>query len=904
MPETLDRVKKALAGQYEVVREVGRGGMATVYLARDAKHDRQVAVKILHPELTAVLGPDRFLNEIRIAAKLNHPHILPLHDSGQADRFLFYVMPFIEGDSLRAKLTRERQLPIDTAVMIARQVASALDYAHRHDIVHRDIKPENIMLQEGEAMVADFGIAVAVHAAGGERLTETGLSLGTPEYMSPEQASGDRHLDARSDIYSLGSVLYEMLSGEAPYTGPTVQSIVAKVLTEPPRNIRIARDTVPEIIERATMKALAKLPADRFATAAELAEVLSSSMSATTITTGQPSAVPYNRPSLAIRAARRFKWRFVPWLVAGAALIVAALMMVQTQRTPASTGALTRLVIPLPPTQELVGGPSSPITISPDGTQLVYAANENGGSRLYLRALDAFAAQPITGSEGAIAPFFSPNGGWVGFFADGKLMKVSVSGGTPLTITEAPWSASFGFAASWGSDDNIVFAPGLIFGLWQVSASGGAAEQITNPDTDAGEIGHGWPQVLPGGNEVLFTIAQREGRRVAVMSLASGETRTVLENRSDATGTRHLPTGYLIFAQDGALLGMPNRRLSSVASGPPVSILDGIYTFGSGLPYFTVSGNGSLVYAPGGAITAQNTLVLVDREGNATPLATEPGVYLYPRFSPDGRRIAVNVENLGTRDVLVFDLDRSTRTRVTVEGSNSDPIWTPDGRYITFASNRAGPFNLYRKSADGSGVAELLLMRELSQFPHSWTPDGNTLAFYELSQTAARNIWLLELGGDTTTSELLATPFNERSPMFSPDGKWLAYTSNESGRDEVYVRPYPSGDRRILISPEGGREPTWAADGRRLFYRHGDRLMEVAVDPEPTFEAAQPQLLFEGQYEPVAMSSGSDNYDVSPDGQQFVMIRRSEESLPSQLFVVLNWFDDVARLISERGGGD
>ena len=588
----------------------------------------------------------------------------------------------------------------------------------------------------------------------------------------------------------------------------------------------------------------------------------------------------------------------VPWSLAVLAGAVAIWGLVRP--SPPEFRSLTRLVVNLPQGQQLLGGPSPPIAVSPDGTRLVYAAISGGQSRLYLRRLDQFEAKPIPGTEGANAPFFAPDGGSVGFFADGALKKVAVSGGVPLTIADAPWSASFSLGASWGPDDTIIFAAGLGAGLLQVSAAGGTLKVLTTPNAENGEVGHGWPQILPDGKNVLFTIRTGEDRRIALLSRETGEWRTILRVGTQATGARYLPTGHLVYAQSGGLLAVPVDLSQGESSRSPMSILDGVFTFGSGLAYFATSRSGALVYAPGVAVAAENSLVWVDRQGRATPLAGDRGTYLYPRLSPDGRRVAVAIAEGGNRDIWVYDVERGTRTRLTIEGINTDAVWTPDGKRLAFASNRAGAFNLYWKPADGSGEAEPLLMREEAQFSHSWSPDGRLLAFYELSPGAARDIWVLSRDDNATATPFLTTSFNERSPIFSPDGRWLAYVSNESGRDEVYVQPYPERRAKWLISTDGGTEPVWSAGGRELLYRRGDKMMAVPVETEPAFTAGQPRVLFDGAYDVAPVSSGSLNYDVSPDGERFVMIQRDQESAPRQLNVVLNWFDELERLAPTR----
>ena len=899
MIEIAARLTTALADRYAIQEELGAGGMATVYLAEDLKHHRQVAVKVLRPELAAILGAERFLKEIEVTANLQHPHILPLFDSGQVEGFLFYVMPFMGGESLRDRLNREKQLPIGEAISITGDVARALDHAHRHDVLHRDIKPENLLLREGQPMVADFGIALAVSAAGGQRITETGLSLGTPHYMSPEQAVADRELDARSDIYSLGCVLYEMLAGQPPHTGATGQAVLTKIVTEEPVPISKLRRSVPSELEEVVHQAIAKLPADRFSRASEFADALTAA-GLSTRAAARPTAHP--TPPKEKRAVWSGALARAPWVVAAAAV---AFGVWSLGRGPESSsgGAVTRLVISLPAEEQLTGTASPPFAFSPDGKLLAYVSRGDALGQLYVRVLDDFGPRAIAGTEGANAPFFSPDGNWVGFFADGRLQKVSLAGGLPVTIADAPWSSVFSIGASWSEAGDIVLEFGHSAGLWRVDAEGGGTpEELTSPDTQNGEVGHGWPQILPNGEDVLFTVGTTSGtRRIAVLSLSTGEWRTVLDAGRGASGARYVVSGHLVFAQSGGLLAAPFdlRRLTSTGSG--VSVVDRVYTYGAGLPYFSISESGSLAFAPGDEVQPENTLVWVDRTGNATPLTTDRGTYLYPRLSPDGRQVAFAIAQVGNRDIWIYDVMRGTRRRLTSEGINTDPVWTPDGRYITFASNRTGDFDLYRQAVDGSREAELLLARPNPQFPHAWSPDGNTLGFYELTPTGARDILMLEGEGDRTVSAVHMTPLNERSPTFSPNGKWMAYVSNGTGRDEVYVQRFPEGEH-WSISSNGGTEPVWSADGRELFYRQGEeRMMVVSVVTEPEFRAGRPELLFEGRYDIARIPGGDQNFDVSPDGRRFVMIQRNERSAPAQINLVLNWLDELRERVRTPG---
>ncbi|MFQ5809285.1 MAG: protein kinase, partial [Armatimonadota bacterium] len=484
MSEITERLTTAIADRYRIERELGAGGMATVYLAHDVKHDRKVALKVLRPELAAVIGAERFLNEIKVTANLQHPHILPLHDSGEADTFLYYVMPYVEGETLREKIDREKQLGVTEAIEVTRSVAAALDYAHRQNVIHRDIKPENILIHDGQALVADFGIALAVSQAGGTRLTETGLSVGTPHYMSPEQAMGDRELDARSDVYSLGAVLYEMLAGDPPYTGSTAQAIVAKVITEKAPPVTVHRDTVPPHVAAAIQKALSKLPADRFHSAAEFADALTKPGAVPTVPRDVPAeAVP--APARAIAIPIPSARAVLPW----ALLAVAAGVAVWALLRPPPHAQVARFQVGMPEDAGLLTATNGrTIALSPDGGTIVYV----GPSRqLFARRLDQLAVRPLPGTRGAHTPFFSPDGAWVGFYASPSLKRVALAGGPPLTIANAPTMRG----ASWGTDDYIVFAPSIATGLMRVAAAGGPVDTLTRPDQGRGETSHRWPRV-------------------------------------------------------------------------------------------------------------------------------------------------------------------------------------------------------------------------------------------------------------------------------------------------------------------------------------------------------------------------------------------------------------------------
>ena len=891
MTEPLARLATALADRYKIERELGAGGMAVVYLAYDIRHDRRVALKVLRPELSAILGAQRFLKEIRLTANLQHPHILPLHDSGEADGLVFYVMPYVEGESLRDRLKREHQLPVDEAVRLAREVASALDYAHRHDVVHRDIKPENILLHEGQALVADFGIALAASRSdAGTRMTETGMSLGTPHYMSPEQAMGERDITPKSDVYALGCVLYEMLVGEPPFTGPTAQAIIARVVTEEVRSLTMQRKTIPPHIEAAVHTALQKLPADRFASAAQFSEAL--------------AAAGTRRPSRRVTAprastagappapTRRTRFRpsiaHLPWAVAAVALAVAAFLALRPRATP----AVYRFDVAVPDSVNINTAQNGiSMTLSRRGNDLVYVGRGPRGQRqLLVRALGQLEPRPLVGTEGAESPFISPDGAWVGFFADGKLKKIALAGGPPLAIADAPTPRG----GAWGPDDRIIFAPTPTAGLLSVSAAGGTVDTLTTVRVDSGETSHRFPDILPDGRSVLFTVQYGARYRIGALRLGDkGPHRTVLD---EAMSARWSPTGHLIYASDaGALLAVPFNARSLAVTGSPISLLEGLLVkVGSGAAEFTISPAGTLVYLSGSL--AKRALVLVDRDGRERVL-TEAIALTSPRFSPDGRRIALSSIEQRNSDVRVLDIARGTLSRLSFEGINQYPEWTPDGRRISFVSSRPGAQgqDIFWAPADGSGEPTILAGGPGGQWEVAWAPDGRSLALRENTGPSGRDLATMLMDSARTKRPYLTAQFDERSPTMSPDGHWLAYASNESGRDEIYVRAFPQPSGRWQVSAKGGTEPRWARTGGEIYYRNGDTLVSAAVSVRPTFSVGAHHVLFTRSY---FSDPSHAHYDVQPNNRGFVMVRAGAEH--TSLVVVLGWFEELRRRSAAR----
>jgi serine/threonine-protein kinase len=862
-----------------------------VYLAHDTKHNRKVALKVLKPELAAMIGAERFLKEIEVTANLQHPHILPLHDSGEASGFLYYVMPYVEGETLRAKLEREKQFAIDDAVELTRAIAGALDYAHRQGVIHRDIKPENILLVEGQPQVADFGIALAVSQAGGTRLTETGLSIGTPQYMSPEQAMGDRELDARSDVYSLGVMLYEMLTGDPPYMGSTAQAIVAKVITEHAPPVTATRDTVPPHVAASVDKALAKLPADRFTSAAQFGEALVTpgftGLTVEAAAAGGPAPLANRRTTLALAGATAL----MTLLFIGSLLTrpTAEVPRVERQRISLFGGDTEGTAI-------LFG-----VAVAPHGDAIVFSDTAGGTQQLWLKHQDRATATPLSGTEGGWSPFFSPDGQWIAFFADGKLRKTPRRGGSAITLSD---SARGGIArgGAWLGDGTIVFNHG--WSLYRVSETGGMAEELLAGADTAGFTRYVMGiQSIIGDRGVLFSGCNSScgESETYVFDLQSREARQLVEETSMAW---YAPSGHLIYVRrDGGVFAAPFDAESLTLTGAAVPVLGELRMTAFGFPDAALGADGTLLYVSGASLSGKAEVVWVDREGGAEPV--DPGWIVEIvgnsgiALSPDGTKLAIAIKDENT-DLWIKELDRGPLTRLTFDGDeNTRPVWTPDSRSVRFISNRGGRNSVWTKRADGSDQAVEFegLPDPVWEIVHS--PEGE-LALIRVGSGGDGRDLLLVQEGDSTTVSLLSGEYDEFGATLSPDGEWLAYVSDESGSAEVYVRPFPdAGSSRRQLSKSGGREPLWSHSGREIFYVNGEGAMVASqVGTEQTFRVDGEVVLF-----PMGQDYRHDAvyrvYDVTQDDQRFVMMRVVEsEGEEADLILVKNWFTEIEGILS------
>jgi serine/threonine-protein kinase len=867
MSDLVVQLKAALPGRYAIEREIGRGGMATVFLARDLKHERQVALKVLDPELGAVLGSERFLAEIRVTANLQHPNLLPLFDSGEASGLLFYVMPFVEGESLRSRLDREKQLPVDEAVRIASAVANALDYAHGHGVIHRDLKPENILLQAGQPVIADFGIALAVSKAGGARITQTGLSLGTPQYMSPEQATGDRVVDGRTDIYSLGAVVYEMLTGEPPHVGNTAQAIIAKLMTEEVRPVKVLRRNVPTHVDAAVRRALERLPADRFGTGHEFADALQGRAAATSRT----SASPVPRRSAGDWRARL---RDPVTLLLVAATITA--IAVPREASRRAHGVVVSSVLP-PPGMDF-GEATSFGALAPDGSRFVFVTlGPRGETKLWLRRLDTLAAQPLAGTEGARAPFWSPDGRSVGFFVKDELLTMDVSGSAPRRLCDTPGA----FGGSWGHSGVIVIASEL--GIRKGTVTGSECPVIIKRDSSGSSLQH--PALLSDGRHALLTSFGVTPQIVAA-DLETGRTQVVLDQAIDPTmvGTTLLVYGSYGAEGESRLFARRFDPRTLQPQGEPVVLSEGVRTSG-GIFSYAVSADGStLVYVPG---LGDNGEIRTDRSGRVIDTIASKGAWMHA-WAHVHPWIAHTRNNGLTRFEMARRVD--VPLRAAREMYFAGPAWSPQDSLLAYDECKEKSCTISAvRTADGRDTVLTRHDAKRAGRPTSWSPDGRYLVVTFIAQFHAENsrTWVYDTR-ERKLTQLITDPFATMEGSVSPDGRWLAYSSLESGAFEVVIRPFmrPGAPQRVSIA--GGRQPYWRAGGRELLFQAPDgRVMVVDVQLGAHLTVGTPHALFAapGWTRHNFFDSGTP-FGVSSDGQQFTF-RMSATS--SAAVLVQNW---------------
>ena len=889
---------------YKILDKLGEGGMGIVYKAQDLKLKREVAIKVL-PEK---FGQDwerlaRFEREAKLLASLNHPNIAAIYGLEESEAVHYLVLELVDGKTLAEYVTTE-PLKVKEALGLCCQIAEALEAAHNKGIIHRDLKPGNIKITpDGKVKVLDFGLAKAFETSDLEEASplnfsksptitvdasRSGVILGTAAYMSPEQARA-KAIDKRTDIWAFGCVLYELLTGQQAFAGETTSDTIAAILEHDPDWENLP-ENLPSKIRTLLFRLLQKDARMRLHDIAdariEIEEVLTEESG--------PVQKDFSVPSYVYTRGWR---RILPWgLFCVAAILVAIAFWSPWRSLTSLKKPITQFVISLPASRTLNPGIRPAVTISPQGRSIVYVSVQDDRKQLYLREMDQLEAIPIPGTEDASGPFFSPDGEWIGFLSSGKLKKMSLSGGAPQTLCDA----TLGRGACWGPDDNIIFtsAPGT--GLWRVSAKGGDPQVVTKLDIENGELTHRWPQILPGAKAMLFTIrtsrnSSFDDTSIAMFSFETGLQRILIEGGTQAS---YVPTGHLVFARAGTLHAVPFDFKRLQVTGPSIPVLEHVITDpATGAAQFSFSENGSLVYIQGDPWIAERTILRTNHQGKIEPLSEKHYPFQNPKYSPDGKKLALMIE-AANDDVWIYDIVRDNFTRLTYEaGSNVVPIWTPDGQRVTYSSNRAGPYNLFCKPAFGSGAEEQLTSSEFIEFPSSWSPDGEVLIYSQNHPNTGLDIWMFPFKEENKPKKFIVTPYNEFAPIFSPEGKWIAYVSDESGQNEIYVQQFPGPGGKLQISVNGGSFPLWAPNGDKLFYINGNKMMSIEISTDPEFEVSSPKQLFESDYLSTGANPSIPNYDISPDGSHFVIIRSEQEKAPTRIHVILNWFEELKRLV-------
>jgi eukaryotic-like serine/threonine-protein kinase len=881
-------------GPYEIVALLGAGGMGEVYRARDTRLQRTVAIKILSPDLAS--DPQkrmRFEREARAISSLKHPHICTLHDVGQEDAIEFLVMEQLDGETLAERLKRG-PLPLPMALAIGVEIADALHAAHRQGITHRDLKPANVMLTPSGAKLMDFGLATlgapltpdaaSTATTGDAPLTSEGALVGTLQYMAPEQVAGQR-ADPRTDVFALGAVIFEMVGGRPPFVGQTRASLMAAILAAEPPLLSSAQPASPLPLDRLVKSCLARDREQRWQSAGDLRRELE------WIREGALGAG-------AAPGRSRTRWQGLAVAVLLGVLVAMAALWSARSRPRPTAGDVrgVKFAVVMPPGESLHEYADSIVALSPDGTLLAYVVQRGDQRGLYLRPLDSLDAQWLPGTERASNPFFSPDGRRIGFESGSTLKTIALDGGPPQVICDVPFFAG----ASWAPDDTIIFTPTFTAGLWAVPAAGGTPRRLAAPVRARGEGAYLRPEVLPGGEAVLFTTwmgTSFDESLVSVLSLRTGATRVLVRG---GFNPHYVASGHVLYERGVNLMAVPFDLDRLEVTGAPVIALEGVLRETSeAAPAFSLSRNGTLAYVPGVERAVSRSLVWVDRQGRTQPILEGTRPYSSVRVSPGGQRLALWLEE-ATASVWVSELRRGALTRITFGADDHSAVWSPDGKRIAFESSRSGVHQLYVRPADGTGREDAITTGEYESYVGDWSPDGRSLAYTEFRPDTGADLWVVSLEPGHRARPFLNTRSSEKAPTFSPDGRWLAYVSNESGRNEVYVEPVEGPSHKWQASTEGGEEPAWARSGRELFFRAGGKMMVVPVTASPALGLGRAASLFSGSYLYGIIPNRT--YDVAGDGR-FAMIREPDPALaPRQINVVLGWSQELRRRIAAASG--
>jgi eukaryotic-like serine/threonine-protein kinase len=890
-------------GNYQVVSALGAGGMGEVYRAYDATLARDVAIKVLPVPFTADSDRlARFEQEARMLAALNHPHIGAIYGVEHENGVRGLVLELVEGATLAERIA-SGPLPVPEALGIARQIADALDAAHEKGIIHRDLKPANIKITpDGIVKVLDFGLAKivgadpvdGVDASAPTAATREGTALGTPGYMSPEQTRGHM-VDKRTDIWAFGCVVYEMLTGGAPFARQSGSDTLAAVLERPPDWMALPADT-PSPVRHLLERCLDKNPKQRLRDIGDAWVEIDRAL---------------EMPAEAASTAARWPSTSA-WLAVGAIAVVMAIsgifwMARPAQRTTAADHRVSRFTVALPPDQEIWPGFNSDVALSPDGSQLVFTTLPGP---IFIRRLNSLETRPLESSDGyySAGATFSPDGKSISFIRGNAIksskrpfQRAALSGGAPVTLTEYDMF----HRGDWGADGWIYWTAHYPGGIVRSRDSGGEPEAVTELDVRQGDRSHRFATLLPGGQALIYTvgfdgITTYDDARIDLWDLRTRQHRTLI---TGGTSPAYSPSGHIVYARAGKLFAVPFDVGTRQVTGVPFEAVDGVLESGNtGAAYYSLSHRGDLAYVPGPAADGHRTLVWVDRAGHAETLPLPPASYLYPRLSPDGRYLAVEIEG-PNHDVYLYDFSTGVLSKVTTDGLSHNPVWSPDGKRFAFRSWQAGGMTMWWMPADRSAAAVRLDPRGTRQSPSSFSPDGKFLAFDQNdTDTASSDAWVLPLGGGAS-QPIARSRFQEGSPKFSPDGRWVAYASNESGQSQIYVQPFPGPGPKVQISNDGGVDPIWRRSGREIYYRYADKMMMATIVTAPQLRASAPKPLWEGIY---ASGSGSScgmpgvtasDYDVTPDGRRFLMVRDDDTAVgASHIVVVLNWADELKNM--------